>query len=484
MRRLLVVGAAALAGCTAVRDVWRPEGDGGWSASRRRQAVSALAPRAGVVDPLAAPSPAPAPLVYDLPTALAEARGANRPMRSAALRVGIARQQALEARGRLLPTTTAEARYTWYSDVRSTTVDLPPGILPPGTQPFDVVLSDSDAGTVNAQILQPLDITGQLRQLLAAAQAGYRGAAARAWAIELEQDLAVTRAYYDRLAAERLREVTDETIALYRRQLADAEERFDAGRLTKNEVLEVQVVLRNAEQRRMREDVAVERARWAFNDAIGVAVDAPTVVSDTRARPDLPPVEDTLRQAQAHNPVLTTLFERQRQLEAELSALERSRFPQFSAGGAVDYSSSDLFEPNQIGSGFVGMRWDLGTDTQREQRIGAARLAADENQVELETQLRALEQALRATHRSAEERLAALDTATTAIGQAEENLRIRQQQFAVGRAETRDVLDAQRLLAEQRAVLATALYEAQTRRAELQQLVGEPFDALFTERRE
>lgn len=481
MRGSLAVLAVALVGCTAVRDVWRPEGDGGWSATERRQAVSALAPRAGVVDPLAAPSPTPAPMVYDLATAIAEARGANRPMRAAALRVGIARRRALEARGRLLPTTTAEARYTWYSDVRSTNVVLPPGLLPPDTPPFDVVLSDSDAGTVSAQILQPIDLTGELRQLLAAAQAGYRGAAARRWAVELEQDLAVTRAYYDRLAAERLREVTDETIALYRRQLTDAEERFRAGRLTKNEVLEVQVVLRNAEQRRMREDVAIERARWAFNDAIGVDVDAPTTVSDMRARPDLPPVDDTLRRAQAHNPVLTALFERQRQLEAELSALERSRFPQFSAGGAMDYSSSNLFEPNQIGSGFVGMRWDLGTDTQREERIGAARLAADENQVELETQLRALEQALRATHRSAEERLAALDTATAAIGQAEENLRIRQQQFAVGRAETRDVLDAQRLLAEQRAVLATALYEAQTRRAELQQLVGEPFEALFTD---
>lgn len=480
MRWAMVALAVAVAGCTAVRDVWRPEGDGGWSTAERRQAVSELAPRAGVVDPSAAPSPTPAPMVYDLAAAIAEARGGNRPMRAAALRVGIARQQALEARGRLLPTTTAEARYTWYSDVRSTNVVLPPGLLPPGTQPFDVVLSDSDAGTVNAQILQPLDLTGELRQLLAAAQAGYRGAAARRWAVELEQDLAVTRAYYDRLAAERLREVTDETIALYRRQLADAEERFRAGRLTKNEVLEVQVVLRNAEQRRMREDVAVERARWAFNDAIGVEVDAPTVVADTRARPDLPPVDDTLRRAQQHNPVLTALFERQRQLEAERSALERSRFPQFNVGGAMDYSTSNLFQPNQIGSGFVGMRWDLGTDTQREERIGAARLAADENRVELETQLRQLEQALRATHRSAEERLAALDTAAAAIGQAEENLRIRQQQFAVGRAETRDVLDAQRLLAEQRAVLATALYEAQTRRAELQQLVGEPFEDLFT----
>jgi outer membrane protein TolC len=234
----------------------------------------------------------------------------------------------------------------------------------------------------------------------------------------------------------------------------------------------------------MREDVGVERARWAFNDAIGVDVDAPTEVADVRVRPALPAIDDALRRAQQHNPLLTSLFERQRQLEAELSALERSRFPRFEAGGAMDYSTSNLFQPNQIGNGFVGMRWDLGTDTQREERIGAARLAVDENRVQLEAQLRALEQALRATLRSAEERLAALDTATTAIGQAEENLRIRQQMFAVGRAQSKDVLDAQRLLAEQRAVLATALYDAQTRRAEVQQLTGEPFEALIAQGRE
>ncbi|HSP97633.1 MAG TPA: TolC family protein, partial [Candidatus Dormibacteraeota bacterium] len=427
----------------------------------------------------------PSPTVYNLAAALAEARGGNRPMQAEALRVGIARRRALEARGRLLfPTTTAEARYTWYSDVRSTHVVLPPEAMMPITQPFDVVFSDSDAGTVNAQMVLPLDVTGELRQLLAAAQAGYRGAAAQRWAVELEQDLAVTRAYYDRLAAERLREVTDETIALYRRQLADAQARFDAGKVTKNEVLEVQVVLRNAEQRRMREDVGVERARWAFNEAIGIDVDAPTAVADVRTRPALPAIDDALRRAQQHNPLLTSLFERQRQLEAELSALERSRFPRFEAGGAMEYSTSNLFQPNQIGSGFVGMRWDLGTDTQREERIGAARLAADENKVQLEAQLRTLEQALRATLRSAEERLAALDTATIAIGQAEENLRIRQQMFAVGRAESKDVLDAQRLLAEQRAVLATALYDAQTRRAEVQQLTGEPFEALIAQGRE
>lgn len=486
MRRMGPALALLLCGCAAARDVWRPEGDGGPTAAQRRQAVRALAPAAGVVDPLAAPTPAPSPTVYNLAAALAEARGGNRPLRAEALAVGIARRRALEARGRLLfPTTTAAARYTWYSDVRTTHVDLPPGLAPPD-QPssFDVVLSDSDAGTVDAQMVLPLDLSGELRQLLAAAQAGYRGAAAKRWAVELEQDLAVTRAYYDRLAAERLRDVTDETIALYRRQLADARARFAAGQVTKNEVLEVEVVLRNAEQRRMREDVAVARARWAFNDAIGVAVDAPTTVADVRARPELPAIDEALRRAQQHNPVLTQLFERRRQLEAELSALERSRFPRFEAGGAMSYSTSNLFQPNQIGSGFAGMRWDLGTDTQREERIAAARLAVDRNDVELEAQLRALEQALRATLRDAEERLAALDTATAAIGQAEENLRIRQQLFAVGRAQSKDVLDAQRLLAEQRAVLATALYQAQTRRAELQELTGEPFEALLAQGRE
>ncbi|MGD9764379.1 MAG: TolC family protein [Candidatus Binatia bacterium] len=471
---------ACMCGCAPVRELVRPEGGGGWGPAARRAAVQELAPQAGVVDPLA-PTSAPAPAVYDLRAALAQAALGNRALQAASARSDIARAQALEARGRLLPSTTAEGRYTWYTDARSTSVNLPPDIVLPGTPLPRVVISDTDAGTVNALLLLPLDISGELRQMLAAAQAGYRGAEARRWATALEQDLAVTRAYFERLAAERLRDVTEQTVALYRRQLRDAEDRFNAGRVTKNEVLEVQVAVRNAEQRKLREDVAVDRARWAFNEAIGVAVDAPTAVEDVHERPVLPPVDDTLRLAQQHNPVLTALFERHRQLEAERSALERSRFPRFNAGGAMDYSSSDLFTPNQIGSGFVGFRWDLGTDTQREQRLAAAAAALEENRAQLEAELRALEHALRATQRAAEERLAALETAQVAIGQAEENLRIRQQQFGVGRAQTRDVLEAQRLLAEQRAVLATALYEAQTRRAELQQLMGEPLNALLAE---
>ena len=55
---------------------------------------------------------------------------------------------------------------------------------------------------------------------------------------------------------------------------------------------------------------------------------------------------------------------------------------------------------------------------------------------------------------------------------------IRDRQFAVGRATSEDVLDAEALLAGQRATLATALYQAHTRRAGLQRLMGLPIGEL------
>ena len=484
MRGGVVLLAVALAGCTSVRDLWRPEGDGGWTPAQRRAEVGTLAPLAGVEDPLL-PRPTPAAAqVYDLHRALIEALHGNRAMALAETRTEISRQQALKARGLLLPRTTANGAYTWYTDVRTTQAVIPAQFSPSGkAASFPVVLSDSSAGTINALFSQPIDLSGELRQTLAAAQAGYRGEQAQRWATELDQDVAVIRAYFDRLAAERLREVTQQTLTLYEKQYADADERFRAGRVTKNEVLEVQVALRNAQQRLQQDDLNIDRARWAFNQVIGVEVNAPTQVVDVRERPVLPDDAEMLRTAQEKNPVLTALFERQRQREAELSALERSRFPHFNAGGQLAYSSSHLFAPQEIGAGFVGFDWDLGTDTRREQRITEAKLAVDENRIELESELRSLEQALRATQRAAAERLTARDTAEVAVGQAEENLRIRQQQFDAGRAQTRDVLEAQRLLAEQRAVLATALYEAQTRRAELQQLMGESFEPLLADQR-
>ncbi len=488
--RLLALLACVALGCASFT---RPEGDGGWSEERRRAELSRLQTAAGVSEVLPAASdtarepevrePEPEARALepegkiDLARALELAARGNRRIAEARLGLEATAERVADVRGRFLPATTADARYTWYSDPQTTNVELPQGLFPPGVVP-EVKVRDAEAGTVSARIEFPLDLTGELRHTLAAAQAGYRGEQARLWATTLEQQLAVVQAYFDLLEARRLRTVTEQTIELYRSQVAIARSRYDQGRLTKNDLLTVEVALQSAEHELLVRELAIEQARWAFNRAIGVAVNAPADLTDVRTPPDLPTVREALAIAWERNPILLALLEEQQRLEETVTALERSRLPRFGAGGAMDYSTSDILTPPQIGSGFVGFTWDLGTDLRREAQIAETRIVAERNRVATERQLRELEAAVRAAHLATAERLGAYATARAALGQAEENLRIRTQQFDVGRAQSDDVLIAERLLAEQRATLASALYQAHTRRAALQRLMGLPLEDL------
>ena len=491
-----LTGVVLLASLLASGCAWftRPDGDGGWDAERRRDEVERLqaaalspatadpAPPAADADTGAAVAP-PAPVrdpsrPMDLAQALALASRGNRRIAEARQQLAASAERVADVRGRFLPTTTAQARYTWYSSAQTTNVEFPEDLLPPGVPRPEVKVRDAEAGTVNASVTFPLDFTGELRHTLVAAQAGYRGERARVWATTLDEQLAVVQRYFDLLEARRLRTVTEQTIAVYRSQVGIAEARFAQERLLKNDLLTVQVALQTAEQSLLARDLAIEQARWGFNQTIGVAVNDPAALIDVSAPPDIPTVADALAQTYDHNPILLSLLEEQQRLESTAIALERSRLPRFGAGGGMDYSTSDILTPVQIGSGFAGFTWDLGTDTRREAQISEARILADKNRLATERQLRELEAAVRAAQLAAAERLAAYATAQHALGQAEENLRIREQQFGVGRAQSDDVLIAERLLAEQRATLATALYQAHVRRAALQRLMGLPIDDL------
>lgn len=455
----------------------RPDGDGGWSAERRREELGRRAAAAGVDLDAAEPAlPADRPL--SLPEALALAAGGNRRIAQAERQLGEAGARVRLARGRLLPNVTGSGRYTWYTDPLSNQVDFPPGVLPPGIAPPIVIIREQESGRLNGTASVPLDVTGELWKGLTAAQAGYRGERARTWATTLAQQVAVIRAYFQLLEAQRLRSVVTQRLEVQRTQLANAQQRFDSGRLTKNELLVVQVALRNSEQMLLRRDLDIAEARWTLNQLIGRPVDAPTAVVDVDRPPVLPATADALRDAFANNPVLVSLIEEQQRLDDTTSALERGRLPRFNAGGAIDWTSEEIISPQRVGAGYLGFTWDLGTDGQREAQIAEAKIAADRNRIAVESELREIEGSVRATRQAAEERLAALESAGTAVAQAEENLRIRQQQFDAGRATSEDVLDAEALLSLQRADLATALYQAHTRRAELQQLIGLPLDGV------
>lgn len=477
--RLLLV--LLLAGCGPARLLTSPEGTGGWSPERRRSELASRA-TAAVVDLEAREPPRVGFEPLTLDEALRLTAATSRRIAEAEREVAIAGTRVGVARARLLPRVTGSGRYTWNTDPLTNRIDTTLLPLPPGTPPPVVTIREEEYGVVNGTATVPIDVWGEALRGLTAAQAGYRAEAARRWATVLDEQVATVDAYFGLLEAERLRDVGRETLAAQRQQTANAKSRVDAGRLTRNELLVAEVAVQRTEHVLRQLDLRVAEARWRLNRVVGRPVDAPTRVADVTARPAVPPEADALRDAYAHNPVLRALVEEQQRLEDTRTALVRARLPRFEGGGAVDWSSAEIVQPQRVGSAFVGFSVDLGTDLRRENEIAAARIEAERNRLRIERTLRELEESVRGARRAAEERLAALAAAETAVVQAEENLRIRRQQFDVGRATSENVLDAEALVTEQRAILAQALYQAHTRRAELERLIGRAPDAIVPER--
>lgn len=480
-----VAGVACLlaAACGPMRVLTRPAGTGGWSAERRHTELAARAD-AAIVDLDGADSHTDVDVTspLSLTDALRLAHAHDLRLVEADRDVAIAAARVRETRAGLLPRVTGAGRYTWYSDSLTNSIDLGSVQLPPGSSVPTATIRESEVGVVNGTAVVPLDVWGVALKRLTASQAGYRAERARRWATVLNEETAVIRAYFGLLEAERLRHVAEETRAAQAQQAEEARRRVDAGRLTRNELLVAEVAVQRTTLAIRQQELEVDRARWTLNQLIGRPVDAPTRAVDVTTRPTLPPEPDTLRIAYARNPVLLALIEEQQRLDDTLTSLARARLPRVEGGGAVDWSSADVVQPQRVTSAFLGVSVDLGTDGHRHAQISAARLAAERNRTTIERTLRELEAAVRSAHRATEERLAALTTAESAVLQAEENLRIRRLHFDVGRATSENVLDAEALVTEQRAVLAEALYQSHVRRAELEQLMGRAPGALVPER--
>jgi len=475
VRRELVVLVVALA-LSACATLTKPEGDGGWSPARRQEEVQARAEAAGVSTTT---PPPPDPEVdptrpLSLADALELARTRSRRIAIAERELSMYEQRVWQARGRILPNVRGSGRYSVYTDELTTPVLLPPSLANVAGGIPDVAIRQKDFTTVNGTLRVPIDVFGELTKSLTAAQAGYRGEKARVWATTLDEQLAVVRAYYDLLASQRLREVTELTLELEEEQLRQARARERAGRLMRNEVLVVEVALQDSQQRLLQHEIAIDSARWTLNRAIGLPVDAPTTVDDVTDRPDLPTSDEAREDAHAHNPIIESMIQEQQRLDDVVHAKTAALLPRFDTGATIDYSTATIVQPQRVGGGYVGFTWDVDTGGAARAELAEARIAADRQRLALEAELRRLDVAVRTSRRAVEERLAALATAESAIAQAEENLRIRRQQFDAGRSTSEDVLDAQALLSAQRATLATALYQAHVRRAELQQLMGLP----------
>ncbi len=382
-----------------------------------------------------------------------------------------------EVRAQALPEVNIHGSMTRMRDpglLNSSGIDeFPPEFLtalaPRGTNLFDYRLT----------VKQPLYTAGKVGTALKLASVEAEGALAEIDRAGQDIALAMVKAFYDLLWAERYEKQVAETQEQKKLHADMARTRFKNGVATEVDVLRSEVALANGQPDLVRARAAIRQARALVNYYLSRPIDHATRISGD--------FQDKAWEEWGLEALATDAFRRRPEL-SRLRIAERSAAVQlklanaenrFRADFQTDYGISSRLPSNLMTSKFV--RWDvMATFTlpvfDGFKRSGLVYQAVQaERQAKLE-RTKTEQQVRLALQQGLDELTAANETVTAAranVAQAEKVLTMMQNNYKYGAATTLDIVDAQTALSVARTNLLRGLHDYSVARANLRWTMGE-----------
>lgn len=447
---------------------------------------------------LVAPPPAAAQ-VRSLETVLeeyvAESLRGNLGLRRTDLSVEQSLRARDEARGRLLPQVSLEARALRAEGGR--TISIPVGdLLNPVYASLNELLvaqgQPAAFGSVANQeirflrekeqqtylrLTQPLyapEISAALKA--SSARAGAESAARESVARLLVRD--VRSAYYRWLQAQQALAVVEASHALLRENLRVNERLHAAGRITRDQVLRAEAELLTVEQQRVEASSALEVARSACNFLLNRPLETPleagAVAGDLDSAP--PALTVLQRRALEQRAELRQLAASETAAAAELAAA-RARFKPaialaIEAGAQGDQYSFDDEEDYTLAS--LNFSWNLFNGHQDRARTAQARLQARSVALQREEAARQIELEVEQAHANLLAAVSALGAAEARQSAAREGFKIASRRRDAGAISQVEFLDARTALTSAELNFTVTQFASLIRRAELAYALGDP----------
>ncbi len=314
---------------------------------------------------------------------------------------------------------------------------------------------------------------------------GYKAAGARADSATLmlrgtEVEVAM-QTRLDYIAAVREQEnarVTGELVRQTEERLRVTREEFDAGRVARFNLLRDEAELANAIQMDTMAHSRAEIALLALKTTLGVDLASPVTLGEPlRYEPLKVSVDEGIRQAAESHPDIQAAARQVDAAEAEIRAALGRYLPEVSAAVMYDWQhfnnrGDPVRKPEGYSAGLV-LTLPLFDGFMRENAIATARAKRDKAQ-ELAAQAR---QQVAKEVRQVALMLAAAEQNVGAsrkgLEQAEEQFRIVQERYAVGRGIQLEVLDAQVTLTRARVNVVSALADHQAAAAMWLRAIGQ-----------
>ncbi len=415
---------------------------------------------------------APLPAAETLADAWRDALSVDARLRAADAESDAARATHDAARALAQPRATASSRYTVLSNEPAARIDFPtiPGIALPSQMP----LQERSYATHALQATLPLYTGGRIASAVAAAEIGVAASGFERTRSEQTVKLDVAEAYLNVLRARRARAAAEHHLAALDAHAADVAELSKQGLVARNDILSVAVARADATQRLTQAGNAAQLTAAAYNRLLRRPLDAQVDLTE-------PPVADTAAgdiaalasRARNQRPELALLGARADVTDHEADQARAGLRPQVGLSAAAMHEDNRYRVRQDVAQIAVGVEWQLFDGGLLRHQADAARArarAARERQTDAAS---LVELEVRREWLATDEAARRLATTETAVGQADENLRVARDRYRNGVGTHTEVLDAEALRSLTDYNHLNALYDLHLARLRLRKAVGE-----------
>ncbi|WP_243371850.1 TolC family protein [Geotalea sp. SG265] len=404
-------------------------------------------------------SPAPALTLKDC---LAKAAAANTQLRAAAYDERIAAEGVNIATSGYLPRVDLQAGYV---------AQQAPQAVRFGQQSLPT--QQADYAFANLAIYQTLYDFGrtsarreQAKLTREAVQQNYRGE---------EQDvfLQVVQAYYGILAGEKYLTTAEDEVRQMTHHRKVAQDMYEQGVVTRNDLLQAQVKLANSRQKRLSAANSLDNSWLYLNFLTGQAPAFRSDLEEPAQHTETADLDMMMAIALRKRPEIAALKKTIQADEAVVRENKSNYYPEIFAKLGLDYLENDKVQEQTIMSATVGIKINLFdglATTARKRQALQIKSREEERLRNLEASVRLELQAAMNDLKVAEERIAVSEVA---IRQSEENLRINSDRYQEKVGTATDVIDAQTLLTQTRNDYFRSVFDYQVAAARVKRAVGE-----------
>ena len=299
-----------------------------------------------------------------------------------------------------------------------------------------------------ADMSVPIWTSGKISGSIGAAAAGARGANAVEVRSTADLKLAVAESYVAVFRARRALKVAESNVTSLQAHADDVQVMYDKQAVAQSDMLAAQVALANATQQRLRAANALRLATAAYNRWVGQPLDRTPDLDEPSATPFTEasePLDQLTAQAIERRPELAAVSAQQEGLEQAARSERAQGQPQVFLHAGYNHVDNLILDRENFATIGIGFQWRLFDSGQLQARTSALRSrahAAEQRLADLRSQVRL---DVEAAYYNREDAAARIHAASTAVAQAEENVRIAKELYASGLGTNNQVLDAETL---------------------------------------